>query len=273
MKRIVLFLAILSTASLANAQAEPILKSKKGNYILPQTGDWGIGINATPMLSYLGNMFNSNGNLAPTLDFHNTNQGLYFKYFLNEKHARRAGLRIMNFQSNAKDLVDNLDPDAEPNSSVTDSYLQSEFQFNLTYGFEKRRGAGRLQGVYGVEGIIGYGTGLRQKIEYGNSMEFYAASVSTQRITKNPNTSSYLNIGAQGFIGFEYFFAPKISIGGEFYLTALYNMQGQLRHETENWDSVEGSSTFETSVITNKVNIFTFGTNNFTSNFRILLYF
>lgn len=273
MKRIVLFLAILSTASYANAQAEPILKSKKGNYILPQTGDWGLGINASPVLFYLGNMFNNNGNPAPSLNFHNTNQGLYFKYFINEKHARRAGLRLMNYQANVRDLVDNLDPDAEPNTSVTDIYKQSEFQINLTYGFEKRRGAGRLQGIYGVEGIIGYGTGNRMKVEYGNSMEFYADSISNQRITKNPSSSSYFNIGLQGFIGFEYFFAPKISIGGEFNLTALYNIQGELKHETENWDNVEGVSTFESTVITSRVNSFSFGTNNFSSNFRLLFYF
>ena len=49
----------------ANAQ----LKNKQGETILPETGDWAIGIDAAPILGYFGNMFNANTSNKHELGF------------------------------------------------------------------------------------------------------------------------------------------------------------------------------------------------------------
>ena len=46
------------------------LTSKKGEPILPEAGDWAIGIDATPFLNYAGNFFGkTTNNNAPTFNF------------------------------------------------------------------------------------------------------------------------------------------------------------------------------------------------------------
>ncbi|MCK9481608.1 MAG: hypothetical protein M0R38_07605 [Bacteroidia bacterium] len=267
MKKILLFTALFSFTLVGYSQANPILKSKKGTYILPQTGDWGIGASVNPFFSYLGNMFTSN-NVVPGLDFQNIN----FKYFKDEKNVRRAGITIQSHFHTEKIQVNNLDPDAEPGSTVYDKISQSELNINLTYGLEKRRGSGRLQGVYGIEGLVGYGTGSKTRTKYGNSMEFYANAIGPNRPTLNSSTPSALTLGAQAFLGFEYFFAPKISVGGEVYLNASYTFGGKAINKSEVWDSNEGKSNIVMSSLNNRTGDFNFGIRNW-SNLRFMFYF
>ena len=49
------------------------LTSKKGTPILPEAGDWSIGIDAKPFLDYAGNMFNGNAsNSSPSFNWTST---------------------------------------------------------------------------------------------------------------------------------------------------------------------------------------------------------
>lgn len=267
MKKLFLITSLLGISCLAYSQAEPILKSKKGNYILPQTGDWGIGTSVNPFFSFVGSMF-TNNNVIPGLDFQNIN----FKRFKDEKNAQRAGITLQTSIHRESINVPNLAQDADPGSTVTDRTTQHEYNINITYGIEKRRGAGRLQGIYGVEGMLGYGSGSRTKFKYGNSMSDYAGSIANNRPTQNSSTPYNISVGAQGFLGFEFFFAPKISIGGEAYLRAAYTYGGQTINKSEVWDPITSTSSIVTTSLNNKTSDFNMSVKNW-SNLRLMFYF
>src|SRR3954465_12408785 len=90
MKKSILVLGLSLVAFTMSAQ----LVSKKGEPILPQKGDWALGIEANPFLQYLGNFFGkSTTNSAPTFNFLG-NQVIVGKYFVDSMTAYRAGVRI-----------------------------------------------------------------------------------------------------------------------------------------------------------------------------------
>jgi hypothetical protein len=274
MKKIALYLVIAFTSIQLSAQAEPILKSKKGNYILPQTGDWGIGVNADPFLVYLGNMFFiDNINQAPVFEPNNLDQSITVKYFKDEKHAYRFGLMLQNRYQGVKIDVEDLNPNAAPNAKVNNFIRTSHINVMLSAGLERRRGASRLQGIYGAQANIGYGSGDRMWYKYGNDMEYYSAAVGPTRNIRQPQSAPKINIGLSGFVGIEYFFAPKISIGGTFFVTTQYTQELAYTFEVENWDDVEKKSVFETTKIDNRISSFQFFTNNMGGNLQFMFYF
>src|SRR5690606_21841534 len=55
------------------------------------------------------------------------------------------------------------------------------------------------------------------------------------RQTEIEGATTFL-IGARGFIGVEYFFTPKISIGGEFGYTLGFQTEGKNVVTTEQWN-------------------------------------
>src|SRR5438067_1348098 len=97
MKKSVLALALAFGVTTAFAQD---LTSKKGEPILPEAGDWGIGIDAAPFLNYAGNFFGKTAsNSAPTWNFLTSNQTITGRYFADEKTVYRGAVRL-GFTSN-----------------------------------------------------------------------------------------------------------------------------------------------------------------------------
>jgi hypothetical protein len=272
MKYKILIILSFSSVSLFS-QAEPILKSKKGNYILPQPGDWGIGVSADPFLRFVGNMFFKDlANNPPAFEFHNINQGLNFRYFKEEKYALRAGLQFNQRYSSEQIKIKDYNPDAAPDATVNDYYINSNIGLDLTFGVEYRKGDGRLQGIYGGQGLIGFETGDRERFRYGNSMEHYA-SVEPTRLIKTRSTPPIFRIGAMGFIGVEYFFAPKMSLGSEFYLAAIYSNQMSYTRQDEKWNELESKSEFVNTIVEDRLNEFRFSTTNLGGRLRLMFYF
>ncbi len=149
MKKVGLTLLVaLAFAFSANAQ----LKNKAGEVVLPETGDWAIGVDATSFLNYFGNFIGSNGlNVAPTFDFLNTRQGITGKYFVSETMAYRAAVRIGMTSTKGSEMVaDRLTttapvyPGTIP-AEVENTWKQGATNIGLSGGVEWRRGHGRLQ--------------------------------------------------------------------------------------------------------------------------------
>jgi hypothetical protein len=275
MKKVSLTLfAALVFAFSANAQ----LKNKQGETILPETGDWAIGIDATPFLNYFGNFIGSNGlNAAPTWDFLNTRQGITGKYFVSETMAYRASIRIGMTSTSGSEMVADRSSAAVPvypgtiPAEVKNKWRQGATNIGVTGGIEWRRGHGRLQGFYGGEFGIGISSSS-ESFTYGNALT-QAASTTTlinvnvdaiddamltganitadpfgnvARATKIKNGTQF-GIGARGFIGAEYFVLPKLSIGGEFGCSLGFMTAGKKSTEMEsegNPSGVETTSTF-----------------------------
>jgi hypothetical protein len=111
----------------------------------------------------------------------------------------------------------------------------------LSGGLEWRRGKGRVQGYYGAE--IGVGFSSEQvDYQYGNEMtatnpsvfstiwagkfsgpsgasgggigEFFEDQVSERVVEESSGTN--ISFGARAFVGVEFFFAPNMSVAGEF---------------------------------------------------------
>ncbi len=260
----------------ANAQD---LTSKKGEPILPEQGDWGIGVDATPFLNYAGNFFGkSNNNYAPTFNFLTSNQTIVGKYFKDATTAYRAAVRLgFGSQKNSNFVNDDFNTSPDPRF-VEDTRTLSYNGIGLSGGLEMRKGKTRLQGYYGGELGIFFG-GSKEKYTYGNA--FSSTNInptSTTSWTTPPSSGSVsfrstevkngstLAFGLRGFIGVEYFVLPKISIGGEFGWGISLNSTGEGQVTTEYWDGVSNSLK-TTTTKTGKASTFALDTDNNNSVF------
>ncbi len=248
MKKRLLFVAAIFAATATFAQDG--LTSKKGEAYLPEAGDWAIGIDANPFLNYAGNLFNGNtGNgIGAGATYFAPGMAIYGKMFKDEKTAYRAMLRI-GFGSNTVGTVVNLyaDSTAAYNGTTTEYTNEtstSARNITLGFGLEKRRGNTRIQGVYGAQLMIGFGGGSSETT-YGLA---YSAATTVSETSGNiinagfggPRTTattaaSSFTLGLNGFIGVEWFFAPKVSLGAEYTWGLAMTSSGASETTTEEW--------------------------------------
>jgi len=243
--------------------------NKRGVYLLPQAGDFALGIDATSFLEYLGNIFSSY-NSAP--DF--GEQTIYGKYFIEDTRAIRARLSLGLSTTVHKGVVRNdaafdLDPDSE--ATLFDAQRLSGSNVELGIGYEFRRGNGRVQGFCGGEFILGYGS-EKEKYVYANAVQedfllpdFYDFGKNLVNITTgNPPTTTTIgrvtevkprrtfSVGLGTFAGVEYFFAPQMSLGGEFGLGFYFTSTGQAQTTRESWTTKTSGTVDEWQVQTDK---------------------
>lgn len=252
MKKRLLFVATIFVATATFAQDG--LTSKKGEAYLPEAGDWSIGIDANPLLNYVGNLANGTSSQSfGGASWFNGNTGafpaqtIYGKMFKDEKTAYRAMARI-GFVSTKNGSIVNLYADSisayqGTTTEYTDEVKVSNRQITLGFGLEKRRGNTRIQGVYGAQLLIGFGgssTTNTYGLGYSNSsVETINGSVinagyGTERNLKVTNGSTFI-VGLQGFIGVEWFFAPKVSLGAEYSWGLAMSSTGASKRDTERW--------------------------------------
>ena len=234
------------------------LTSKKGEPFLPEAGDYAIGIDANPFLNYVGNFFGKqNNNTAPTWGFANNNFTITGKKFKDATNAYRASVRLgFDNASTKTETADRASTSAVTYPAlpamVTNKYSHSNTNIAVSVGIEKRRGKTRLQGVYGAEAGISYGSS-KDKYTYGNALAASGTVVNVSAAgdgmngNANITTDTYGNaarvtvkksgatfgIGVRGFVGAEYFVAPKVSIGGEFGWGIGFSMTGASKTTTE----------------------------------------
>ena len=269
MKKIILSIVLISVFQFTYAQE---LVSKKGTPILPEPKDWSIGFDASPLIKYVGNFFNHAENNNSLMNYQDsvTLVGLYVK---NAATAYRAKVRL-NFIS--EKWTAHVEDQLNALSTVNDERNFSQFAITLGLGIQKMRGKGRLKGIYGFEGLITYGTN-KNDYTYGNAIDAtHQTPVSTDwsdtlhQDIYNPspgniNTSSglirataikngaFFEIGVRGFIGAEYFFAPKMSLSAEYGWTIAFGTQSEGEITYEGWN---GSATASKTDQTVKKSIF-----------------
>lgn len=263
--------------------------SKNGHQILPKAGDWALGINALPILQYVGNVANARTDNT-SADFSYANKELpavtvYGKYFIADDLAYRASANIQVFTNRNRFRIDD-DNSVNPDDFIHDIEDHSRKAITLSAGLEKRKGQSRVQGVYGAEAFIHFTTNDTRKYSYGNqitqsnqepaSTSFpntsgVPGSVSGYRITES-NIGNIFATGLRGFIGVEYFVAPKISIGGEFYMEARYSISGT---SSVTYEAYEGTqdSVLEYSTFRDGNRSFNMGLNNTGGAINMFLYF
>jgi len=191
-----LFLLVVLFVPVTGQENETLLVSKNGAVILPEKGDFAIGIDAVPFL----NLFNDKGD-EPGFNFITSFPAISGKYFMSDKSALRSTVRIR--YRNSKD--GDIDLTNYTKNTNTDLY------FGL--GYERRIGKSRVQGLYGLEYNI---TGSKTK--------------STQDDSVFDDRSS-LGTGINGFAGAEYFVLPKLSVGGQFSWGISYSVSKDKERE------------------------------------------
>lgn len=243
----------IKDALLENSNKELSFTSKNGFEVLPQKGDWGIGISASNPLNFAQSAL-SDGNGTATFSSANgtstTQNGaggvtVSGKFFKSSFTAYRGFLSVQTDRVTTLTSVADLGNPAEPGAFLQDKSVTKDRGISLGFGLEKRRGSGRVIGVYGAQAALGFGHGTITNYEYANELQqgngqtsldgtagVPGSVVGDQRILKQGATSDVL-IGAQVFLGVEYFIAPKISIGGEFNFGVRYNPSASSYNEYE----------------------------------------
>jgi hypothetical protein len=236
MKKIVVIFSLFASCAF-KAQD---LTSKLQEPILPDSGDWAIGIDATRLIRNF------------SFDFATGSQAIYGKYFKRRDLAYRGAVRLGFTSRTAKNrvtdrlaaLTNTTSAFPAPIATKENTWMRNSAVVALSGGIEKRRGKTRLQGLYGIEGNL-FLSFSNDKFTYGNKLNPSNATpvnvttgdaMSSTSLGNAANVDSVpqiqgvlgyarvttrrsgltLGIGARAFIGAEYFFAPKVSIGGEF---------------------------------------------------------
>jgi hypothetical protein len=268
--------ALVGLGSMANAQTTQ-MSNDAGAVITPEAGDWAIGFNAAPILNYAGNMFNGTIGNSMGSAFVGNDQAIYGKYFVDENTAYRGSLRLATGSTTINSLYAGMN-----NDSLTNTAKFSGGAVVLSAGLEKRKGHNRLQGYYGGEVMITLG-GTQASEEYT-----YAAAMDTVSLNAGilvdengtPSTSrtdaksygSTFGIGLRGFIGAEYFFAPKVSIAAEYGWGLSYSSTSGSETTTSSL-SVADNVTTETIVMGGTSSNFGIDTDNLGGAIRLMFHF
>jgi len=244
MKKTVLVVALAIGVTAAFAQD---LTSKKGEKFLPEANDWAIGFDAVPVLNAVGRVMGGPSTTATGLT-NPDGSSMYIvgKMFKDEKTAYRAALGINFGSTTDKKLVNDVTSTATPQAQVTDEHKASTNDITLGAGLEKRRGTTRLQGYYGGMLTVMFGGG-KNTYTYGNALTTSNTSHTNSfgqgaGVTSNKSGSNF-GLSLNGFIGAEYFVAPKISIGAEYRWGVGFNSQGEGEKVTESWSGTAVTTT------------------------------
>lgn len=248
-------MVLFASISVFGQEPKEPLRNKNGYLILPEKGDYAIGFNTVPIFAFFGNMFNGNMNnnfmsqnkFVSFLD----DNAIYGKYFLTDKNAVRVDFRLGIHSAKMRNDVYN-DAVNSPDSLVVDAVKLNMQKFTLGLGYEWRVGKGRLQCVFGGGVFYQYTSAISARYEYGNAMTNGNAAPTTttwdlagnvlgtgpqaQRAlwSKGGNTNGF---GLRGFVGVEYFVAPKISLGAEFGWSAGLAFTSKTKSMTESFDA------------------------------------
>ncbi len=275
MKKSTLFVAAIAlSATTAFGQ----LTSKDGTPILPEAGDYAIGVDAYSFLSYFGNMANGNLNNQPFgFTYTNPNAMITGKMFTSETQAYRVALRIGFGSSKYGNYVTKNGTISNPPELVSDEMKSGGNFIGLGGGMEWRRGAGRLQGYYGGM-LLFMMSGGKDSYTYGNAIDLtyqmpvtsdfttplvgggFASGPAASRLTE-VKYGSEMGFGLRGFVGAEYFILPKLSIGGEFGWGLMFSSTGEGTSTSEFWDA-PNNKVGTTTTTTAKSSMFGFDTDD-----------
>lgn len=273
-----------STTSSSTSKNEKFY-SKRGVYFFPEAGEYAIGIDALPVFKYAGNIFANNNTNNPSVNYGANPSGgynaIYGKYFLTDKKAIRVRLGLKNTKNSNLYPVElsSLAPDAAAPAYGNDKEENFNRSYYIAAGLEKRRGNSRIQGVYGAEIILGFSQNITNYL-YANSINAnfnapvnHNGNASSKRIIKDRTTQSF-QAALRAFAGFEYFIAPKVSLGGEFGYSLKFQNNGIRQQTYEYWNPATSS----VSKITNNSNNDSFNfigldTDNLTGAINLFFYF
>jgi hypothetical protein len=285
MKKIIIIFFVFN-ALLSFAQNED-LKNKNGKLILPLEGEIGLGINAVPLLNWVGNSFNNTADnlYASNNKLYNLNGSpiVLVKFMKTNNLAYRFSFGYSNFSGIEKEYV--LDDSANSSDEFLFDSRQRNFSvFSLGLGFEKRKGRGRVQGFYGAEfryqsmkvvnDIFTYSNNLTLTNQNPTSYDWSTNSVEsmTNRVLETIGGNSY-SIGIRPFVGVEVFVSPQISLGTEFGWAYAYQKTSSTSVYVESFSASSNKVVYEDIPQSAGSSSFSSQLDNFNSSIFMTLYF
>lgn len=251
-KKSVLIIAIL-VVSVSSIFAQTT--SKHGEEILPKKGSFGVMADLTPIVRPLV-VLNHNESLYSKGLFNN-GKTLGLKYFVKDDLALRFKFRFNNVSTTFKALVDD---DLESGNvlepiKLDESLKVKEYNYTFLLGVEKRRGEGRLQGVFGGETGVLFGNGMKMNYTYMNEITDQNLNPTTTDFSDKTNINNITSSGRiktqnngynfsyilRGFVGMEYYFLPKMSLGVEFAWGMDLSSQKDGIYTEEFWDATNST--------------------------------
>ena len=218
---ILLFSALAAMSTVVSAQ------EGQSNIELPKAGDIAVGIEASPILDFVGNMFNGTAGQTSNSHWGNQNYTLHGRYFLADDLAVRAHLRLNskdNKKIERKFIEDQAALAKNPLSQdkVEDKKVSYNNEWGLAVGAQQFRGQGRLRGFYGAD--LGYTYQSSSEFYYyGNKMTEFnplpetstLSGISNGERTISQQNSGEHKLGVMAFAGAEYYFMSRACIGFE----------------------------------------------------------
>lgn len=188
---------------------------------------------------------------------------IFGKYFLSDQTALRLNVGIGIGSDTQRGYVQDdaaLASDPLSVAQVEDSYKYRSSGFSLAAGYEWRRGGKRLQGFWGGQAVVAY-SNSKHFFSYGNAITEANQSPSQTSVVWDspvsgqsvPSVEPEPNIGGNsrllqqndgrswtygvgGFVGVEYYIAPKIAIGCEMSLNLLWTTEGKSLQKSERFN-------------------------------------
>ena len=247
MKRIVLFVAT-SLFMAGTAFSQDASTKKAIEY--PKAGSFAVGIEATPVLDYIGNIFTAAENKSKT-HWSNQDYTLHGRYFLTDNSAVRLHIRFNDatYKNVTKNFVtDDAAKTLDPLSTaqVEEKKVEWKNDWRVAAGYQQFRGEGRLRGFYGGDVFYRYKREFNN-FYYGNKMTPFNPAPSSSltathsdRILKDVKSGEH-SLGLMGFAGAEFYFMSHACIGFEvgLVLQGTYSTRGYITKERVFADKVE----------------------------------
>lgn len=260
---------LLASACMMLASTTYVDAKKPEKNYLPEAGDVTIGVNAVPFLNYLGNVFGKSdknkinpekiGGVPAVPGLDNPTMSIFGKYFLTDQTALRLNVGIgINSITQSGYVTDDAAAVNDPLSvaEVEDTYKYRNSGMSIAVGYEWRRGSKRLQGFWGGQAILaysnskhffGYGNAITEvnqdptQYDDNNNWTFPTTQPTLDNIGGNSrllmqSDGSSWTYGVGGFVGVEYYIAPKISIGCEMSLNLLWTTGGKKYQKSERFN-------------------------------------
>lgn len=269
MKRIALFLsACVFAVGAATAQES----AKTVEY--PSAGSFGVGIEASPILDFVGNMFNGTADQESSSRWDKGDYTIHGRYFLTDNSAVRVHLRF-NPNENKKVTTKFVQDDAAKalnplsNDKVEDKMVEWKSDWRIAAGYQMFRGNGPLKGFYGGDVFYRYQK-ESTNYYYGNTMNSAnIAPTTTNFVTgtaanlservQNNYKSGVHSLGLIGFTGAEYYFMSNACVGFEVGVILQGSISTRGREISEKISGGERITTENESAPSG--NFFHFGTN------------
>ena len=286
MNKIYSLVLAMCVGVISYGQSNDQIQNKKGIDIMPVKGEFavGAGVGLSNVTGFVGSMFGYTGYNSFNQSYINspivgTSQSIFGKYMLTDNNALR--MTLYNGGSDAVTNYEVFDDRANsPDSTVVDKYGSNSSTTYISAGYEWRRGKTRLRGIYGGEAVLSWSNSSRS-YTYGNAMDATNLTPTSSigyynqdygRILEE-NFGSTFGIGVRGFVGVEYYIAPKIAMGTEFGWRVMMSKSNKSSYTYERFDPFadSGAGAIVTHTDTPNLGSRTFSSN--IDNFNTQVYF